>query len=278
MRSQLGETEAIVAEQTAKQMSDAGVRLGPAERRLLAGMSLHAITSVYGEAGQRERLAMEIAQFPAADRCRAQDTLALASRLHAGDWRQREPYANHLLRVTIRILSHYRVADPDVACAALLHDAVEDHAAHIAPGGRQAALAVLAGRFGGRTAVLVAAVTNPVWEPDRDEHEQYREHVLANLAASPWARVIKASDFTDNAVGIIHTTGPKLSRLARKYGPLVPALRALILCPDTPLDAGVKEMIAGQLDAAQGRFTAIGHGSDGDSGTSQATGARPGSS
>ena len=34
---------------------------------------------------------------------------------------------------TIRILVHYRVADPDVACAALLHDAVEDHAADIAP-------------------------------------------------------------------------------------------------------------------------------------------------
>ncbi|MGH3218682.1 MAG: hypothetical protein ACRDPY_08230 [Streptosporangiaceae bacterium] len=44
--------------------------------------------------------------------------------------------------------------------------------------------------------------------------------------------MIKASDFTDNAVGIIHTTGPKLSRLARKYGPLVPALRALILRPE----------------------------------------------
>jgi (p)ppGpp synthase/HD superfamily hydrolase len=27
---------------------------------------------------------------------------------------------------TIRILVHYRVADPDVACAALLHDVVED--------------------------------------------------------------------------------------------------------------------------------------------------------
>ena len=75
---------------------------------------------------------------------------------------QREPYANHLLRVTIRILSHYRVSDPDVACAALLHDAVEDHAADLAPGGgRQGALAVLAGRFGGRTAALVAAVTKP---------------------------------------------------------------------------------------------------------------------
>jgi hypothetical protein len=96
---------------------------------------------------------------------------------------------------------------------------------------------VLAGRYGARTAALVAAATNPEWEPGRDEHEQYREHVLASLAASPWARVIKASDFTDNAVGIIHTTGPKLAKLAGKYGPLVPALRALILRPDTPLEA-----------------------------------------
>jgi hypothetical protein len=67
-------------------------------------------------------------------------------------------------------------------------------------------------------------------EPSRDKHEQYREHVLAG---SPWARVIKASDFTDNAVGIIHLTGPKLARLARKYGPMVSALRELILRPDT---------------------------------------------
>ena len=34
---------------------------------------------------------------------------------------------NHLLRVAIRILSYYGVRDPDVVCAALLHDAVEDH-------------------------------------------------------------------------------------------------------------------------------------------------------
>lgn len=91
---------------------------------------------------------MGIAGFPAADLGRAQGALALASRLHAQDWRQREPCAGRLLRVTIRILSRYRVADPGVACAALLHDAVEDHAAGIAPGGRQAALTVLAGRFG----------------------------------------------------------------------------------------------------------------------------------
>ena len=172
--------------------------------------------------------------------------------------------------MTIRILSHYRVTDPDVACAALLHDAVEDHAAGLATGGgRQAALAVLAGRFGDRTAALVAAVTNPGWEPGRDEHQQYREHVLASLAASPWARVIKASDFTDNAVGIIHLTGPKLARLAGKYAPLAPALRELILRPDTPLETDVKDMIAAQFDTAQERFAATRHSQPGTSGTGQ---------
>ncbi len=57
----------------------------------------------------------------------------------------------------------------------------------------------------------------------------------------------------------------------------MPALRALILRPDTPLDADVKDMIAAQLDAAQQRFTAIGHGRDGDSRASQPSGAQPGS-
>ena len=39
-------------------------------------MPLHAITSVHGEAGLQERLATEIAGFPAADRDRARDALA----------------------------------------------------------------------------------------------------------------------------------------------------------------------------------------------------------
>ena len=247
----------MVADGTAKLPSDAPIRLDTAEGQLLARMPLHAITSVHGEAGLRERLLVESALLPAADRVRVGDALALASRLHGRDRRQREPYANHLLRVTIRILSHYRVADPDVACAALLHDAVEDHAEDIAPSGtRQSAFAQLASQFGRRTAELVAAVTNPVYEPGRDEHEQYREHVIGSLHASPWARIIKVSDFTDNAVGLIHTTGPKLAKLA-KYRPLVPALCELILRPDTPLEPDVKNMIAGQLRNAEERFAAI---------------------
>jgi len=84
-----------VAEETAGLISGPDPDLDAAERRLLAQMPLHAITSVHGQAGLRERLLMEIERFGAADRGRARDALALACRLHAADRRQREPYANH---------------------------------------------------------------------------------------------------------------------------------------------------------------------------------------
>jgi hypothetical protein len=227
--------------------------------RLLATMPLHAITSTYGEAGLRGRLTAEIASWPEADRRRMERALDLAARLHASDRRDREPYVNHLLRVAIRIMSHYRVRDADVVCAALLHDAVEDHLAELAGSGadQPAALSVLAAEFGPRVAGLVAAVTNPPYAPDRDADEQYREHVADSLRDNPWARVIKASDFTDNGAGLIHTTGPRLHRLADKYAPLVPVLRELIVRPDTPLEAAVKERILAQLDRAADRFAAV---------------------
>src|SRR5690348_17860584 len=111
--------------------------MDPGERRLVATMPLHAITSTYGEEGLRARFATEIEAWPEADQHRLSQALALAGRLHAADRRAREPYVNHLLRVAIRIMSHYGVRDADVACAALLHDAVEDHAAELAPDGRR---------------------------------------------------------------------------------------------------------------------------------------------
>ena len=126
-----------------------------------------------------------------------------------------------------------------------------------APAGIQAALAALAAEFGPRVAELVGAVTNPAYAPDRDAHEQYREHVADSLRDCPWARVIKASDFTDNGVGLIHSTGPRLHKLAAKYAPLVPVLRELIARPDTPLDAEAKQHILSQLDRAADRFAAL---------------------
>jgi hypothetical protein len=176
--------------------------------------------------------------------------------MHANDRRQREPDVNHLLRVAIRILSHSRVADPDVARRRPARLRRRPRAGHDARRHPAGCLVILAGRFGQRTAGLVAAVTNPVYAAGCDEHEQYREHVIASLEADPWARVIKASDFTDYAVGLFHTTGPSLTRLAGKYAP-VPVLRELILRAGTPLDPDVKDMIARQLYNAEDRFAAI---------------------
>ena len=57
-----GKREAIVAaDGTSKPASDAATRLDATERRLVASMPLHAITSVHGEVGLRERLLIEIA-------------------------------------------------------------------------------------------------------------------------------------------------------------------------------------------------------------------------
>jgi HD domain len=223
---------------------------------MLLSMPLHAITEVYGEAGLRERFSLEIAEYPPAARTQLEAALVLASDLHRADRRVREPYVNHLLRVTIRIICYYHVDDLDILIAALLHDSVEDHPEELG-GSTTAALATLAERFGPRVARLVAAVTNPSYDPGRDADEQYREHVAQSLDADPWARLIKVSDFTDNGVGVIHGTGPKVPHWAAKYQPLVPVLRELIARPDTPLDAQVKQHIFDQLDLAEQRFRTI---------------------
>ncbi|MEU7759086.1 HD domain-containing protein [Micromonospora aurantiaca (nom. illeg.)] len=231
----------------------------------LATMPMHAITEIHGEPGLLARFRLEIEAFDEAARDRLTEALDLAADLHRDDRRVREPYLNHLLRVAIRLMHHYQVRDVDVIVAGLLHDAVEDHPAELAgvapsaagPDVTSAALAALSDRFGARVARLVAAVTNPAYDPGRDRDEQYREHVAASLEREPWARVIKVSDFTDNGVGVIHTVGPKVTRAATKYRPLVPVFRDLVARPDTPLSPPVKQHILAQLDLAEERFSAI---------------------
>jgi (p)ppGpp synthase/HD superfamily hydrolase len=221
----------------------------------LRTMSLHEITEAAGEQGLRDRFEIEVRELPSSGRPRIRAALTWAAALHRDDRRSREPYLNHLLRVSIRIMHHYRVSDPDVICAAVLHDAVEDHAADIAGvDDAAAALAVVAARFGPRVASLVGAVTNPTYDLDRDVHEQYREHVLSSLAADPWARVIKLSDFTDNAVGIQWAAPAKAKQVAPKYYPLVDDLRELLMRPDTPLTEAVKQDIERHLTSGAQRL------------------------
>lgn len=244
----------------------------PIEVAHLVAMPLHAITEVYGQAGLAQRLTHEIRRLPPGNtRDSVADVADWAQQLHADQRRTREPYANHVLRVTLRIICHYHVTDPDILIAALLHDVVEDQPLATAgltagvtnhgPPPRAAAIAVIAGRYGPRVARLVSAVTNPDRPTTTTDWEtlnrQYVEHLATTLDDEPWARVLKLSDFTDNGVGIIHTVGPKVRHSARKYTGFLPVLRDLLDRTDTPLGAEVKAHINGQLDLAERRFAAI---------------------
>ena len=62
------------------------------------------------------------------------------------------------------------------------------------------------------------------------------------------------SDFTDNAVGIVHTRRSKAEQLAPKYYPLVEDVRELAARPDTPLSAEVRAHIDQQLVRAGRRL------------------------
>lgn len=228
----------------------------------IANMPLHAITEMLGTDGLLRRFDYEIAQFTPEEQQKAHNALAVASELHATDRRVREPYINHLLRVSMRMIIHYGVTDIDLICAGLLHDSVEDHAKELAGGETQdpkeAAIATLNNWFGVDVAMLVAGVTNPEFDRSGDAHSQYLEH-LRMLAQSgePRLVILKISDFTDNATGLIYTTGPKVPRLARKYYPVIPVLRKALGRSDLPLSLAAVEHIESQLDLTEERLTQL---------------------
>lgn len=64
--------------------------------------------------------------------------------------------------------------------------------------------------------------------------------MVASLDASPWARVIRASDFIDTGVGLIYITEWRLEYLASKYAGLVAVLPETMSRSDTPLGAPVR--------------------------------------
>jgi (p)ppGpp synthase/HD superfamily hydrolase len=237
----------------------------------LTAMAMHVVDATWGTEGLRTMLKATIASSSETDRAAILRAEGIAARLHAGDLRTGgRPYVNHLLRVAIRVAKYYNVNDPDVLCAALLHDAVEDHPEGLAElassaerdlGMTEAALAMLARAFNDRVAGLVRALTNPDMDPSlplAERDEIYRAHVIESLERDTWARVIKISDFTDNGAGVMWTvTGDRRKRLAAKYAPLVPSMIDFATRPDTPLGSGARRRIVAQMEDARLYFEII---------------------
>ncbi len=131
------------------------------------------------------------------------DAAALAFRIHAEQLRKgtATPYVSHLLAVAAIVLEHG--GDEEQACAALLHDAIED--------GGAAWEAVIEERFGPVVACIVRACTDadtlpkPPW---RARKEAYLAHLEAE---GPGALLVSAADKLHNARAIVadlRTHGP----------------------------------------------------------------------
>jgi GTP pyrophosphokinase len=121
------------------------------------------------------------------------DALAFAAELHQSQVRKgtRIPYISHLLAVTSLALEYG--ADEDTAIAALLHDAIEDCGAEVAP--------TIALRFGTRVLEFVHACSDaaPALGQSKPEWRGRKEAYVANVSVcAPQACLIIACDKLHN--------------------------------------------------------------------------------
>lgn len=140
------------------------------------------------------------ASFP-----RLQDAIGYALTAHAGQVRKETtiPYASHLLAVCAIVQE--QGGDEDLACAAVLHDTIEDCGAAHGP--------AIEARFGPRVAGIVQACSDTDVQP-KPPWRARKEAYLAHLeAANPDALLVSCADKLHNARAIVsdlRTHGPAM--------------------------------------------------------------------
>ncbi len=117
------------------------------------------------------------------------------------------PYINHPLALAHVLSREGKISDPDILCAALLHDTVED---------TETSLDELERLFGARVAAIVAEVTNDETLP---KAEQKRLQVANAASKSLGAKLVKLADKISNLRDIAATppAGWSAERRAEYY-------------------------------------------------------------
>lgn len=122
------------------------------------------------------------------------DALALAAETHRHQRRKdadATPYVNHPIAL-LHILSHEAgVTDPDVLCAALLHDYLEDCCGQAEGLSVQQGRELLEQRFGPQVLAYVDAVTDDKTLPKQERKRLQVEHAAH---APEGARLVKLAD------------------------------------------------------------------------------------
>ncbi len=187
--------------------------------------------------------------------------------LHANQTRTNGHYTDHIMRVALRIVEHFEITDPAIVCGALLHDGVEDHpkdtvlaltgqAIEDVGQAREVALDLIATHTSDETAQIVTSVTNPLCGDSGDKQAIYNVHTRKLILKEPKARVVKLSDFIDNAVGNHFTQGGKQQKLDLKYLSQYRWHRLGLFLPDSLITGEVRERVLHQLTEGHARTLA----------------------
>jgi len=141
---------------------------------------------------QEKRFLSHLDSFSTEDQKRISQACSLAKEFHSGQERDEGgPYILHCLRVASCLIETLNVDDPDVICAALLHDTIED---------TELSLGEIVKKLGRRTGEIVENLTR---EKKRDEtlknrYQRKYQKFLELMKKDKEVRTIKACDWLDN--------------------------------------------------------------------------------
>jgi (p)ppGpp synthase/HD superfamily hydrolase len=141
------------------------------------------------------------ALVPAASYDRVAQAVPFALRFHGDQKRPTGvPYLEHLLEAVEVLVRGAGVTDPNVLCAAVLHDVVED---------TPCTIACVQEAFGDRVADMVAWVTKPETEAGQDKRA-VKEAYLAGLKDAPDDAIeVKLADRASNVQTLRNLPLPK---------------------------------------------------------------------
>jgi hypothetical protein len=230
-------------------------------------LPLHEVTKTFGTLGLFLRLEDTLEASGLADVPEIAWATQFGLTLHSNDRRTNGHYADHILRVPLRIIERYKITDPDIIIGAILHDGPEDHADAIVKilsredvdsqqEARGRAFDLLEAEVGSGATNILRCVTNPIVAPGEDKLTVYSDHTRNMVENEPKARVVKVSDFTDNGVGNHYTVGDKQLALDRKYVDLYQIHRAGLFMPDSLITGQERLYVLRQLTEGHARALA----------------------
>ncbi len=231
------------------------------------GLSLSRVTQEYGTLGLYTRLQATLAERGLDQVPEITWALQMGLTLHANDNRTNGPYNDHLLRVTLRSIEDYGIDDPALIAAHPLHDSIEDHPKDLVLAltgnrmtdvgeARTVGVELLARHTYVETAEIVVAVTNPLLAEGDDKQAVYASHTEELVLTHPKGRVLKLSDFVENAVGNHYTLGSKRDALDEKYLDLFRIHRMGLFMPDSLITGELRLKVLAQLSAGHARAQA----------------------